>query len=100
MTKRHTFSPLWSLTKSAQVHFRLRNRASVCHSKARDVLQEASEPQPPNPAEGRPAESSQGLGKLDAEAEEDKTPVESKIEEVAKAMGLEQQAEVSSSSEP
>ena len=58
------------------------------------LQQELNEPQPQVPANGSAPESSEGLAKLDAGKEEDQTPVETKVEEVASAMGLEEQFEV------
>ena len=57
-------------------------------------FQDLGEDQSPNPASGKASENAQGLGKLDAEAETDQTPVEQKVGEVASAMGLETQPEV------
>lgn len=57
-------------------------------------MQSKNEDQPPNPAGGTASANAEGLGKLDAEAESDSTPVEQKVEDVASAIGLETQPEV------
>lgn len=57
-------------------------------------MQDLNRNQSPNPASGSAAENAEGLGKLDAGTETNKTPIEQTIEEVASAIGLETKPEV------
>lgn len=52
------------------------------------------EPYLPNPAAGPKSVESEGLGNLDTGIKKDNTPVETKVKEVASAIGVGDQAEV------